>query len=406
MREQHLNLGPEGGSELPVLSLLRTIGCVMALALGLAALAGGAEQQEQATYRVGPEDQISVTVARHPEFSGSYYVPADGLVNLPAVGQIRADGKTLRELSAQITQLLSQRLREPEVTVSLQTPRMQRVYVLGSVQKPGLYDSKPGWRVTEALAAAGGLEQGVEESDCKAVILRARSGERQSVPLVDALRGPPESNPVVESGDVITLEAQETIPVYVYGEVKTSGLYRLRKDTPGVVQAITLAGGATEDAALDRVTVAHLDGKTTTLNLLDSTSADSQLGSIVLQPGDLITVPKETARIAVLGYVTEPGFYPLKNGQKITLSDALAMAKGRESKRGEIGSVVVIRMQDGKQQKLVYDMHKFLKSGDLSQNPEIKAGDVVYVPQTRRPDWDFLVRSLTAIGILINPFVP
>jgi len=378
----------------------------MVLALNPAVLAGGADQQEQTAYRVGPEDQITVTVARHPEFSGSYYVPADGMVNLPAIGQMRADGKTLCELSAEITQLLSRRLRDPEVTVSLQAPRMQRVYVLGSVRKPGLYDGKPGWRLTEALAAAGGLEPGLEESDCNAVILRARSGERQSIPLVDALRGPPEANALVESGDVITLEARETIPIYVYGEVKAPGLYRLRKDTPGIVHAITLAGGAVEDSALDRVTVAHLDGRTTTVNLLETISGGSQAGSIVLQPGDLITVPKETARIAVLGYVTEPGFYPLKNGRKTTLSEALAMAGGRESNRGEIGSVVVIRAQDGKQQKLVYDMHKFLKSGDVSQNPEIKAGDVVYVPQTRRPDWDFLVRSLTAIGILINPFVP
>jgi len=357
-------------------------------------------------YRVGPEDQINITVARHPEFSGSFYVPSDGVLNLPAIGQVTTNGKTLKELSEEIAELLRTRLRSPEVTVVLQSPRMQRVYVLGAVRNPGLYDMKPGWRITEALAAAGGLAQGVDEADCKAVVLRARNNQRETVALVDVFRGGSQANAQIESGDVLTIEAQETIPVYVVGKVKAPGLYKLRKDNPGVIQAITLAGGTLDEAALDRVTISRLDGSSKTVNLLPAMFGGSQEPNVPLQSGDLVTVPEETARIAVLGYVKEPGFYTLKNGQKLTLSDALGLAKGTESNRADIGAIAVIRVENGQQQKAVYNMHKFLKSGDASQNPEIKPGDIVYVPKTGRPDWDFLVRSLTAIGILINPFVP
>ncbi len=383
-------------ASLPALFLLGALLCCVAVAA----------EDAQPSYKIGPEDQFNVTVARHPEFSGTFYVPADGTVNLPVVGQVNVSGKTLSELSEAITAGLSQRLRDPEVTVSLQSPRMQRVYVLGVVEKPGLYDMKPNWRITEAIAAAGGLATGNEEADCKATILRARDGQRQTIPLVEVFKGAPESNARVESGDVITIEAAETIPVYVTGKVKSQGLYRLRKDTPGVIQAIALAGGALEEAALDRVSITRLDGSVKKIDLIPAVSSGSQEANVALQPGDLVVVPEETGRIAILGYVREPGFYPLKNGQKVMLSDAIGMAKGVEGKRSEIGSVVMIRFNNGKQDKTVYDMHKFFASGDASQNPEVKSGDVIYVPQTKRPDWDFLIRSLTAVGILINPFVP
>lgn len=366
----------------------------------------GAGDDEVGTYRVGPEDQINITVARHPEFSGTFYVPSDGMLNLPAIGQIVANGKTLKELSEEIAELLRNRLRSPEVTVNLQSPRMQRVYVLGAVRNPGLYDMKSSWRITEALAAAGGLALGVDEADCKAIVLRVRNNKRETFALTDVFRGESQANAKIESGDVLTIEAQETIPVYVVGKVKAPGLYKLRKDNPGVIQAITLAGGALDEAALDRVTISRLDGSSKAVNLLPAMFDGNQESNVLLQPGDLVTVPEETARIAVLGYVKEPGFYALKNGQKLTLSDALGLAKGTESNRADIGAIAVIRVENGQQQKTVYNMHRFLKSGDASHNPEIKPGDIIYVPKSGRPDWDFLVRSLTAIGILINPFVP
>lgn len=368
-------------------------------------IGGGAADGSSAQYRVGPEDVIAVTVVRHPEFSGDYYIPTDGNVNLPAVGPVEASGKTLDELTMLVTDRLRERLRNPEVTVTLKTARMQRVYVLGVVKNPGLYDVKPGWRITEAVAAAGGLAPGVEEADCSASILRATTGERRTVKLTDVMRGVPDANSAIESGDVLTLESQQTMPVYVVGQVKNPGLYRLRTDGSGVMEALTVAGGMLEDAALSRVAITHVDGTSETANLVPAIFEGKQGPKISLRAGDLVTVPEERLRIAVMGYVNEPGFFPVRDGQKLVLTDALGLAKGVDNKDGKLSQVAVIRTREGKQERLVYDLSKFLKSGDAKHNPDIVPGDVVYVPRRSGMDWDTVLRSISSVGLFLNPLM-
>lgn len=364
-----------------------------------------ASEAPQMAYKLGPEDVITVTVARHPEFSGDFLIPSDGNVTLPSIGQIKVAGQTIKELCDYVTEQLRDRLLNPEVTVSLKTARMQRVYVLGAVSKPGPYDVKLGWRITEAVAAAGGLTSGIEPADCKATVLKSTNGERQSVEFSAAVTGIKDANLSIESGDVLTVEAEETMPVYVVGKVKSPGLYRLRKSSPGLMEAITLAGGSLDEAALSRITVTHMSGGSDSVDLTPAVHDGKLESNIKLQTGDLVTVPETTSKVAILGYVRTPGFYTLKDGQKLMLADALGVAGGPENKRGGLSSVIVIRSQRNKQEKLSYDLNKFLKSGDLAQNPEIKPGDVVYIPETGKPDWEMVFRAVSTVGVLINPFM-
>ncbi|HET6455593.1 MAG TPA: polysaccharide biosynthesis/export family protein [Armatimonadota bacterium] len=354
-------------------------------------------------YRLGPEDVITIAVARHADFSGDFYIPADGIVNLPSIGSITAGGKTLDELAADVKSRLSDRLRDPEVTVSLKMARMQRVYVLGAVSKPGLYDMKPGWRITESVAAAGGLAAGIETTDCCATILRASTGERETVKLSDVFQGVEDANVGVNSGDVITVNAEETIPVYVMGKVKTPGLYRVRKDSAGVAVALTLAGGITDDAAINRVTITHLNGESQVVDLAPALLQGKQESSSPLQSGDLVVVPEETAKVAVLGFVNAPGFFPMKSGVKLTLSEALGLARGAD-KRGKLSAVAIIRTQGDEQKRLVCNLDKFLRSGDKTQNPEVLPGDVIYVSQTNKPEWNTIFNAVTSVGFLLRPF--
>jgi polysaccharide export outer membrane protein len=180
------------------LGLILLCGVVLGMAAGWA-------QTAAAPYRLEPEDVITVTVQRHPEFSGEFLIPPDGVIDLPVIGKMQVSGKTLAELTDLVVAGLKKRLRAPEVTVSLKTPRLQRIYVMGGVVNPGVYDLKPGWRVLEALTAAGGVVS--KGGKLNAVVLvRTKDGKEQRqkcnierfLQKADAAQNPP-----IQPGDVI-----------------------------------------------------------------------------------------------------------------------------------------------------------------------------------------------------------
>lgn len=374
---------------------------ILTRAFLLCLIVAGAVIQAHAasSYRLASEDVFTVVVLKHPEFSGDFLIPTDGIVDIPAVGPVKAAGMTISELNDYVKTRLAERLRKPEVSLILKSPRALRIYVLGAVQKPGVYPIKPGWRITEALAAASGIE--APTADCKVSVLHASTGERQVVGVANVLYTNPDANLVLQDGDVVNVEAVEGLPVYVLGKVRLPGMYKLRQDGSGVMEALTMAGGAVDDAAVSRVTITHTNGTTETVDLTPAVLQGKQEPNIKLASGDIVVVP-EAGRIAVLGYVNKPGYYSLREGQKFLLTDALGLAQGATTRLGGINAVAVLRTENGKQERLTVNLSNFLKNGDLAQNPEMKAGDLVYVPKTNRLDWTVALQSFTSVGILLN----
>lgn len=349
-------------------------------------------------YRIGPEDEVRVTVLRHAEFSGEFFVPQDGTVDLPGLGPVRVSGMTLQELSDHITRTLSDRLRSPEVSVTLKMQGMQRVYVLGSVRLPGVYDYKPGWRLAECVAAAGGhLGQA---SDCQARLVKAAGGEQKMVKLQDVLSASPDANLAVDPGDVLSIESVRTLPVYVTGTVKTPGMYQLREGG-GILEALTLAGGPLANAALSAVTVTHLSGTKETVNLVPLMQDGSSSANPKLDPGDLVVVPESNKKMAVLGNVARPGAFSMRDGEQVRLADALAMAGGT-TKQSNLQSVLVISMQDGKENRKAYNLSSFLKTGEIAANPVIEPGNVVFVGKDKGANWPSIASSLYLVTLMQN----
>jgi len=126
--------------------------------------------------------------------------------------------------------------------------------------------------------------------------------------------------------------------------------------------------------------------------------------NVKLHAGDMVMVPQVTARIAVLGYVTSPGYFSVPDGQRLRLADALGLAKGVDNKRAGVSAVAVIRNEDdGRQERNIYDIKKYLKTGDPRHNPEVHPGDIVYVPETDKPNWDWIYQGMQALGTLLGP---
>jgi len=96
-------------------------------------------------------------------------------------------------------------------------------------------------------------------------------------------------NPVVS---VIVSEAN-SFKVYVSGEVKTPGVYRLRSETT-ILQIIPMAGGFTEWADQKKILIIRKEGgkeKRTTVNYKKALKGEEPTSELILKPGDTIVVP-------------------------------------------------------------------------------------------------------------------
>ena len=90
-------------------------------------------------YRLGPGDQLSMTVFKMEGYEAKVEVLSDGTISLPRIGTIQVWGLTLEEARQTITDSYSKILRRPLVDLDLVSPRPIKVTVTGDVQTPGVF---------------------------------------------------------------------------------------------------------------------------------------------------------------------------------------------------------------------------------------------------------------------------
>jgi polysaccharide biosynthesis/export protein len=251
----------------------------------------GMVQGPQGEYRIGPQDVLTITVYDQPELSGRFSVENDGGFMFPFVGRVKASGLTPREVETDIRERLAQGfLRNPQVTLTIEHYRSQRIFVMGEVRSPGTYQLTGGMTLIEAVARAGStLPSAADE----VLVVRPPGGktvgpvmpgeglevETIRVSLAAVQAGALNQNVPLRDGD--TVMVQRAKAVYISGQVKNPGAYPIEKDTT-VLQAITLAGGLTDRGSTRGLRLIRVvDGKKREIRVrLDDT----------VEPGDTILV--------------------------------------------------------------------------------------------------------------------
>lgn len=111
------------------------------------------------SYRLGPEDVISVSVFDLPKYSKTgIIVPPDGNIDYYMVrGGIRVAGKTTQQVADEIARHLDEYIYDPKVTVTLEKAMSMRYGVVGDVAQPGVRVMTRRLSVVEALNEAGGV---------------------------------------------------------------------------------------------------------------------------------------------------------------------------------------------------------------------------------------------------------
>ena len=128
-----------------------------------------------ATYRLGPEDVISVEVFNQDRYSRKgIIIPPNGRVSLALIpGGVFVNGKTTTEVEEIIKKKYDEFIINPEVTVSLDKAMSYRYSVMGDVLQPGVRLMSRRMTVTEAIAEAGGVLSTGDRS--KVYVLRRQS---------------------------------------------------------------------------------------------------------------------------------------------------------------------------------------------------------------------------------------
>ena len=122
--------------------------------------AGGGDQAE---YRLGAGDRVKVTVFGHTDLSGRFLVGGNGVVALPLIGKVLADGLTVGEFEERVVAALKpDYLKNPRVSVEVLNYRP--FYIIGEVKQPGSYAYVSGMTVVNAIALAGGYTYRAREN--------------------------------------------------------------------------------------------------------------------------------------------------------------------------------------------------------------------------------------------------
>jgi protein involved in polysaccharide export with SLBB domain len=134
------------------------------------------------SYRLGPEDVISVTVFDLPKYSkAGIIVPPDGRIDYYlARGGIQVAGMTTQQVADEIARHLDEYIIDPKVTVSLDKAMSMRYGVIGDVAQPGVRVMSRRLSVLEAINEAGGV---LGTGDKKKVVVLHWDADRMIKPI-------------------------------------------------------------------------------------------------------------------------------------------------------------------------------------------------------------------------------
>ena len=347
----------------------------------------------QKDYVLGPEDVIEIIVWGHEDLRRQVPVSLQGGITFPMIGDIRAEGKSTQGLEKELAAKLGDGyLVNPQITVTVKEFKSQKVYVMGQVEKPGIYTITQENRLLYFLSQAGLFSDREKASGEDVVILRPKNpanhgmtleeaGTKQAevirVSLREALAGDPNHNITIQKGDSIILPRMQFF--YVLGEVRNPGRYNLERGT-NLLNALTIGGAPTKDAdeeieiirpknpsekAITPEEAQARKEKIIKVNLKGVLSGNPT-HNILVQHGDSIVVPLMPS-FFVTGEVSKPGMYRLEKGTNIL--KAISLAGGLTPKASSRG-IKIVREKEGKKTEFKATLETVVQPADTVVVPE------------------------------------
>ncbi|HEX3118285.1 MAG TPA: polysaccharide biosynthesis/export family protein [Candidatus Acidoferrum sp.] len=318
-------------------------------------------------YVIGPGDLVNVQVFDVPEMSRELRVSQTGTIGMPLVPvRLHISGLTETQTEQKITEVLEANglISHPEVSVTVKEKKSRPITIVGAVAHPQVYEADRQVTLIDVLAQAGGITP-----DAADHVIVTRPERDNSQDAADAAQQ--DTAPAVSASDA---------PPAAQGSDKPSA--EPPQIPPPVVNTITV-------------------------NLSQILEAGDMVNNVIIQPGDVVTVP-HAGIVYVLGAVPRPGGYTVTNDRaQLSTLKVLSLAGGLERTAKSDRAVIVRKDATGKQQEVDVDLKKIMKFE--AEDVQLRPSDILFVPRSAGKQAAIRAAELaTAIGtgLLIYRLVP
>ena len=183
----------------------------------------------------------------------------------------------------------------------------------------------------------------------------------------------------------------------VVGQVKTPGIQAITETPLTITEAISRAGGVTEDADMSNVTLAR-DGKLYKIDVLRLYEKGGAEQNLLLKDGDVLNVSdRKDNEVFVMGEVGKQQALQINKG-KLTLAQALAKAYGVDFNTSRAEEIYVIRTGELKTGELKPEIFQLnAKSPDaliLADQFHLQAHDTVFVSTAGITQWSRVLNQI------------
>lgn len=252
-------------------------------------------------YTIGQGDVLSVVVWNHPELTSGqvggeadsrqdnagsagpqgFAVDHSGTIQFPYAGMLVVEGLTESEARAKLIGALAKYIRDPVVTLRIQSYRSKRVYIDGAVKVPGQHAiTDIPMSLIEAINRAGGLTADADQSRLKLT----RAGVTYDIDLPDYLsNGINPADIMLSHGDILKAVPRDENKVFLTGEVITPRALLMHDGRLTLNQALGEAGGLNPQSGDARriYVVRAVPGRSASVFRLDA----SEPGAMALAEG-------------------------------------------------------------------------------------------------------------------------
>jgi len=328
-------------------------------------------------YIVGPGDIIVINVWGFFESEYQKEVEIDGSIFVQGIGKIYIGNKKFFEAKKIIEDKFYKKYKNIQVSVSIGKIRTINVFVLGEVNKPGVYEISPFFTILDIISIAGGVNK---NGSLRKIEIIKSNGEREIIDIYPLLlKGEKVKIFQFQNEDTIFINKSENL-VGIVGAIRKPAIYELKKMEIGEI--IELCGGFLPNADISHIQIERIDKEKGKI-LIDL--KENEINNFRLKNFDIIKIPEIPSQsyyqVEVLGSVKKQRVYGWKEGIKI--SDILKeedLLPFSEKEKGEI-----VRIENGYRKIIKFSPEKVF-SGDEKENLYLMPLDKIIIYSKERPE--------------------